>query len=127
MIQLELAIEIHSVLIKRYGGKTGIRDQALLESALERPYQTFDGAELYPSTVDKASAIIESIVKNHPFLDGNKRTGYVLMRLMLRRDKIDIKATQDQKYEFVIQIASGKVDFEKIKTWLNEKITPLSD
>lgn len=125
MIQLELVIGIHKVLIKKYGGSEGIRDKGLLESAIERPYQTFDGLELYPTTVDKASAVIESIVKNHPFVDGNKRTGYVLMRLILRKDKKDLKASQEEKYEFVIQIAAGKINFNDIKSWIEEKLIEL--
>ncbi|MEP1096365.1 MAG: type II toxin-antitoxin system death-on-curing family toxin, partial [Cyclobacteriaceae bacterium] len=77
MISEREALEIHSILIERFGGSEGIRDKALLLSALNRPFQTFDGNELYPTVIDKAAAILESIIKNHPFIDGNKRTGYV--------------------------------------------------
>ncbi len=120
MISIKLALEIHAILIERFGGKTGVRDQGLLESALERPYQTFDGKELYPNEIDKAAAILESIVKNHPFIDGNKRAGYVLSRLLLMAEEKDIIADQDQKYQLVIQIAEGKMDFEQIKDWLQK-------
>ncbi|WP_375578202.1 Fic family protein [Marivirga tractuosa] len=75
MISEKEAIEIHSILIDRFGGSNGIRDKELLNSALNRPYQTFDGKELYPEVIDKAAAILESIVKNHPFSDGYKRVG----------------------------------------------------
>lgn len=77
MITLEIVIGIHAVLIKRYGGSPGIRDEGALQSAVSRTFQTFDGEELYNTTVEKAAALIESLVKNHPFIDGNKRTGYV--------------------------------------------------
>ncbi|WP_262512383.1 type II toxin-antitoxin system death-on-curing family toxin [Adhaeribacter arboris] len=74
---------MHNLLIEEFGGAKGIRDLGALDAAINRPFATFDQQELYPNPVDKAAAIIESILINHPFLDGNKRTGYVLMRLLL--------------------------------------------
>jgi death on curing protein len=116
------AIKIHQILIKRYGGIQGIRDLAMLESALERPYAGLESKEFYPSPEEKASAIIESIVKNHPFYDGNKRTGYVLMRLTLLQNNLDIKASMNDKHQFVIAIASGELDFESILDWIKDRI-----
>ncbi|MBV6642703.1 MAG: type II toxin-antitoxin system death-on-curing family toxin [Cyclobacteriaceae bacterium] len=120
MISRNEVIEIHSILIERFGGSNGIRDNDLLDSALNRPYQMFDGKELYPTPIAKAAAIIESIVKNHPFIDGNKRTGYVLARLILMNENIDILANQEQKYQFVISISTGDLTFEEIKDWLEK-------
>jgi death-on-curing protein len=125
MIDIELVISIHKLLIKEFGGSDGLRDLSVLESAVNRPFQTFDQIDLYPNTADKAAAIIESIVKNHPFIDGNKRTGYVVMRLMLMEDDLDIQATEDEKYDFVIQIADGRLDFEQIKQWIEEKLVKI--
>lgn len=122
MISQKEVLKIHSILIEKYGGLQGVRDIEILDSALNRPYQTFDSRELYPSPIDKASAIIESIVKNHPFVDGNKRMGYVLMRLILLESDLDIESTEDDKYEFVIEIASGRLDFDGIKDWLVQRI-----
>ncbi len=122
MIALNDAVNIHKILIERFGGGEGIRDMALLESAINRPFQTFDQEELYATTLEKAAAVIESIVLNHPFVDGNKRTGYVLMRMLLLEDGFDIEATQDEKYEFVLNIANGKSDNEAIKSWIRDKI-----
>lgn len=90
----------------------------LLESAIQRPNVTFDGKDLYPSAIDNASAIIESIVKNHPFSDGNKRTGYILMRLILLKSNMDIEAAEKEKYDFVIKIVEGKMGFDEIKSWI---------
>jgi death on curing protein len=118
MITISQAEQIHDILIENFGGSKGVRDQGSLASALSRPYQTFDGKELYPSIVKKAAGLIESILVNHPFVDGNKRTGYVLMRLMLLANGHDISATQQEKYDFVISIASGKTDLENIVRWL---------
>lgn len=69
--------------------------------------------------------MVESIVKNHPFVDGNKRTGYVMMRLVLMKDKKVLKANQQEKYEFVIKIASAKINYEEIKAWIEAKIQVL--
>ena len=70
MIQVTEVLVIHDILIERFGGVKGIRDKAALDSAINRPYQTFDGQELYPEAVDKAAAIFESIILNQPFIDG---------------------------------------------------------
>ncbi len=96
----------------------------LLKSAISRPYQTFDSKDLYPTAEEKASAIIESIVTNHPFVDGNKRTGYTLFRILLLIEGKDISASQQEKYEFVISIAERKLDYEEIVKWTRSKVIP---
>ena len=118
MISRSEAEQVHNILIQQFGGGKGIRDLGALESALSRPFQKFDNRDLYESTIDKAAALIESIITNHPFVDGNKRTGYVIMRLFLNNNGIDINATQEEKYNFVIQIAAGKSNFNDIVYWL---------
>ncbi len=123
MIALQDAINIQKILIEKFGGSAGLRDRDLLESALLRPYQTFDGKELYDSPSKKAAAIVESIVTNHPFVDGNKRFGYVAMRLVLMEFGLEISATQQQKYDFVMKIAKGELRYDGIHDWIkkNEK------
>jgi len=118
MIGLKEALIIHSILIEQFGGSQGLRDEGLLDSALKRPYVTFDNQELYIHPADKAAALLESILINHPFVDGNKRTGYVLMRIMLLENGFDIQATQAEKYNFVIKIASGEMNIASIKEWI---------
>ncbi|MBX2914916.1 MAG: type II toxin-antitoxin system death-on-curing family toxin [Cyclobacteriaceae bacterium] len=122
MIDINEVEKIHDILIDKFGGAKGIRDKGLLESSINRPFQTFDGQELYPNPVDKAAAIFESIITNHPFIDGNKRTAYVLMRLMLKNHNIEINLGQDDKYDFVIKAASGQLTFDQIKTWINKNL-----
>jgi death-on-curing protein len=124
MISVLEAERIHDVLIEQFGGVKGIRDKGLLESALLRPYQTFDGKELYPTPVDKAAALFESLVNNHPFLDGNKRIAYVLMRITLRQSNVDIEGSGEMKYDFVIQAASGQLNFENIRSWIAANTRP---
>ena len=91
-----------------------------MESAIARPFKTFDGKDLYPSVLEKAASLIESILVNHPFIDGNKRTGYTLLRLFLLSNDLDIIASQDNKYEFVINIASGTLKYDRILSWLKK-------
>ena len=126
MISRSEAEQVHNILIQQFGGGKGIRDLGALESALSRPFQKFDNRDLYESTIDKAAALIESIITNHPFVDGNKRTGYVLMRLFLNNNGIDINATQEEKYNFVIKIASGKSNFNDIVYWLKNYTTKIN-
>ena len=122
MISIKEVQIIHNILIDKFGGSKGIRDVGLLESALARPFATFDGKDLYPNAIDKASAIVESIVINHPFIDGNKRIAYVLMRLILLENDADILATQEEKYKFVIAASKGKYRFEEIKNWIQSNL-----
>ena len=122
MTDINDVLKIHDVLIEKFGGSKGIRDINSLDSAINRPFATFDKKYLYPTPADKAAAIIESIIINHPFIDGNKRTGYVLMRLILIRYGKDIKASQDDKYKFVIGISKGEIRLPQIKEWIKQRL-----
>ena len=122
MITLQEAEKIHRILIEKFGGAGGVRDMRGLDSALKRPYATFGKKELYPTPIEKAAAIIESIIINHPFLDGNKRLGYVLMRLLLLEQHYDIIASNSEKYSFVLSISEGELSFEDICTWIQKHI-----
>ncbi|MBU1368498.1 MAG: type II toxin-antitoxin system death-on-curing family toxin [Bacteroidetes bacterium] len=121
MISMEDVLKIHKLLIDQFGGSHGVRDKSSLNSAINRPFATFDQRELYPEPVDKAAAILESIVINHPFIDGNKRTGYVLARLVLLKSGLDIKANQEDKYEMVMAVSKGEWKFEQIRVWMTER------
>lgn len=118
MIQISEVLRIHEKLISEYGGAQGIRDENLLVSSISRPYSGFGDEDFYPTAEEKAAAVFESIVKNHPFIDGNKRTGYFLLRAMLLSGNKDLTANEDQKYDFVIQVASGNLDFAAILDWI---------
>jgi death on curing protein len=122
MISFEEAIQIHELLIQRFGGSEGLRDPEALKSALARPYQTFEEQELYPTPEEKASAVLESIISNHPFLDGNKRIGFVLMKLILLEAGLSISTTQEEVYNFIIQVASGEHDILSIMNWIKSHV-----
>ncbi|MFB6258750.1 MAG: type II toxin-antitoxin system death-on-curing family toxin [Flavobacteriales bacterium] len=121
MIDPEDAIEVHDALIARFGGSYGIRDRKRLKAVLDRPFSTFDQKDLYPTAIDKAVAILEGFLNAHPFLDGNKRTAYVLMRLFLQEKGLDIQAPQKDKYDLVMEAAKGKLSSEGIKGWIEER------
>lgn len=118
MISLEEAIQIHEILIQRFGGSAGLRDPDALQSALTRPYQTFEEQDLYPIPEQKAAAVLESIISNHPFVDGNKRLGFVLMKLILLEAGFSINATHDDVYLFIIEVAKGAHDINSITNWI---------
>ena len=118
MIELRDVLNIHNILIDKFGGSKGVRDQGSLESAINRPFASFDNQDLYPTPSDKAAAILESILINHPFVDGNKRTAYVLMRLILLDNGLDLVANQEDKYKMVISASTGDIRFDDIKKWI---------
>lgn len=118
MISFEEAMQIHELLILKFGGSAGLRDPEALKSALARPYQTFEEHDLYPSPEEKAAALVESIISNHPFLDGNKRLGFVLMKLILLEARLSLNAQHDEVYNFIIQVATGEQDIRGITNWI---------
>ncbi len=120
MIELKEVIDLHTVIMETSGGSNGLRDEGSLLAALARPFATFDQADLYLTTIEKAAAIFESLIINHPFMDGNKRTAYVLFRLVLREGGLDITADKMTKYEMVIAASTGTIRFDEIKLWLGE-------
>ena len=118
MIELRDVLNIHNILIDKFGGSKGVRVQGSLESAINRPFASFDNQDLYPTPSDKAAAILESILINHPFVDGNKRIAYVLMRLILLDNGLDLVANQEDKYKMVISASTGDIRFDDIKKWI---------
>jgi death-on-curing protein len=125
MITLEEALAIHAQVVDATGGSHGVRDKGGLEAALARPWATFAGEDLYPDPITKAAALLESIIKNHPFVDGNKRAGYTLGRLTLITFDLDLQATDDEEYDMVIQVATGQLDVEGIVAWMKAHVVTL--
>lgn len=119
-LTLEQILAIHYDQIERYSGSHGIRELSLLESAVERPQASFMGDDLYPDIFTKAAALMHSMVLNHPFLDGNKRTATVSTAAFLHFNGWDIKVTQDELAQISLNIESKKWDQETLANWLKE-------
>ena len=125
MITKQTVLRLHELSIIKFGGAQGIRDEGLMESAIARPYQTFGGEDLYPTVYEKASAIAESIIINHPFIDGNKRTGFLAMLALLKVANLKIIASNEVIYNFTIQISTGEIKFDEIVLWLKNNTEPV--
>jgi death-on-curing protein len=118
MILLEDVLKLHELSIRDFGGSNGVRDSGLLESAIARPFQTFGGEDLYQTVIEKAAALGESLIINHPFIDGNKRTGALAILSLLAEYKYKSSANQDDFYKFIISISTGEIKFDEIVSWL---------
>ncbi len=114
----DIILKMHTQLIVSTGGEDGIRDKNLLLSAIEAPFQTFDGEYLYPTIKEKASRLCFGIIKNHPFIDGNKRIGVLVMLVFLEINSIYLSYTDDELVELASGVASGELDKNYIFDWI---------
>lgn len=122
MIHIDVVFFLHDLLINEFGGSKGVRDRALLEAAINRPFATFDGQDLYPTVEEKATAVFESVIINHPFMDGNKRTAYALLEyVLINKGGIKLDASFEEKYQMVIKASTGEIRFDEIKIWVLSK------
>jgi len=113
----EQVLFIHARLIAETGGEHGLRDLGLLQSALARPQAVFEGNALYPDIYHKAAALLESLVNNHPFVDGNKRTGITAAAMFLKINDYSLIASNQEVESFVLSVASGSQSVETIAEW----------
>lgn len=111
---------IHSAVIEETGGSHGIRDLGLMESALAQPRQSFGGNDLYPTIENKAAALFCSLIKNHPFVDGNKRTAVTVMGVFLGLNGYKLEVDQNKLVTYAVSLASEKVDIAKASRWIHE-------
>ncbi len=118
-------LRVHERQIERFGGSAGLRDEGALDSALARPQATFGGEDLYPSLAEKAAALFHSLVANHPFLDGNKRTAAMCSELFVLVNGFEIEATDDELEELTMAAARGERESEEIAIWLEQRLRPL--
>lgn len=121
-ISNSLAITIHQEQIDSIGGTTGIRDEGLLDSALAQPQATFGGELLHPTIHEQAAAYVYHIVKNHPFVDGNKRTGFAVMIAFLDLNGYRLNLSQEEAYSLVMQIAQGEMTKEELSAFLEQHL-----
>ena len=116
----EQALFVHYRLLSETGGEHGVSDLGLLESAIARPRATFDRQELYADIFEKAAALMDSLINNHPFLDGNKRTGIACTVLFLKQNGISFSAKNAELERFTLRVASSKVGLPEITKWLKK-------
>ena len=113
---------LHQYMAEETGGSIGLRDEGLLESALESAFATFDGKELYPSKEEKAARIGASLVGNHAFLDGNKRIGMYVMLTFLEVNGVKVECTDEDIVSTGLALADGTMGYDELLVWLRARI-----
>jgi death-on-curing protein len=121
-LSLSEVLELHRRITAQSGGTTGLRDFGALESALAQPRMTFGGHDLYPSLIEKASALAFSLVKNHPFIDGNKRVGHAAMETFLFLNGYELNAPVDQQEKIILRLSEGELARDELVAWLREHV-----
>ncbi len=121
MIDVQDILNLHKRSIEDFGGSHGIRDLGLLESAIARPFQTF-GGDLYPTVYEKAAAIAESLIINHPFIEGNKRR-FSYHVCFAEKGNVELTALEEDAYSFTIDVSTGEKSRDQIVEWLKENTT----
>ena len=119
-LTLDEVIEIHREMIAQYGGSDGIRDDGLLESAVATPQAGFGGEYVHSNIFEMSAAYLFHIVKNHPFIDGNKRTGAMAAFVFLKINKLTLVADEDQFERIVIDVAESKIEKREIAEFLKK-------
>ena len=114
----EKVLLLHQLMAEATGGDVGVRDEALLESAIENIYATFDGIELYPSKEEKAARLGFSLISNHAFVDGNKRIGIYVMLSFLELNGIRIWASNEDVVNLGLSVADGSAGYNDILKWI---------
>ena len=113
---------LHSALIAESGGSDGVRDEGLLDSAANIPFQTFSGQDLYPTVLEKAVRLGFGLIRNHPFIDGNKRIGTHAMLVFLNLNSITLSYEDDELISTILSVASGEMDADGLLKWIQQHI-----
>jgi len=122
----EQVLFIHYRIIEETGGSHGIRDLALLQSASARPMATFDENDLYPDIFSKAAALMHSIIKSHPFVDGNKRTAITTASIFLLRNGYCLRASNKELERFILKVTAKNIELHEIAKWFQRYSTKIS-
>lgn len=125
IITLRQILLLHELEIERHDGSSGLRDVGMLQSEIGRPFATFGGNDLYPDIFIKAATLIQSIVKNHPFLDGNKRTAFVSAVSFLEINGYDFSIASKKAVAYLIRVANENLTVDQISSWLKKHSKPL--
>ena len=119
-ISKEKALLLHQLMAEATGGSVGVRDTALLESALESCFATFDGVDLYPTKEEKGARLGYALISNHAFVDGNKRIGVYLMTTFLEMNGIRLQATNEEIVEIGLSVADGSMNYDDLLAWVRK-------
>ena len=111
---------LHQLMAQATGGSVGVRDEGLLDSAIEGAFATFDGVELYPSKEEKAAKLGYSLISNHAFVDGNKRIGVYVMLSFLELNGIHIEAADEDVVSLGLGVADGSMEQKDILDWIHK-------
>ena len=117
-LTLDEIFAIHESMIDSYGGSHGIRDLGLIQSALGRPVAAFGGVDLYPTIFDKAAALFHSLMFNHAFIDGNKRTTFATTVRFLNKNGYNLEISQKEVVDFPLKVENQHLSLEEIAAWL---------
>lgn len=118
-VSMEEVVIIHEKMIEIGGGSSGIRDIELLHSAIERPKASFSDKYLYNSRLTMGSALLQSLVKNHPFIDGNKRTAFFTTLRFFEKNGLSFSLKEREIVSFIVSVATKNLSVEEIAHWLN--------
>ena len=121
-LTLNEVLELYRRIMEQSSGAVGIQSLDALESALAQPRMTFGGEELYPTMVEKACALGFSLIKDHPFVDGNKRTGHAAMETFLMLNGYEISASVYEQERVILRVASGEMVREEFTAWLGARV-----
>lgn len=121
-LSVEQVLELHHQLVKAFGGSSGLRDRGALEAALARPAMTFGGDDLYTDLATKTAAMMHSLVLNHPFLDGNKRTSVGAAELFLNLNGSLLEASDHQLEDLTIEASMGHLEVEALAIWFRQRL-----
>jgi len=116
---------LHARLVAETGGSHGVRDLSMLLSALGKPEASYDKQDLYPDLFIKSAALMDSLIRNHPFMDGNKRTGIAASALFLRTNGFQLNATNTELEIFTLQVDQSEHTIEEIAVWLQINTQPI--
>ena len=116
----EKILLFHQIIAEATGGSIGVRDEGLLESALETAYASFDGKEFYPSKEEKGARLGYALIANHAFVDGNKRIGIYVMLSFLEMNGIRIRCTDEELVHIGLSVADGSMSYEALYQWVME-------
>lgn len=123
-LQKALVLAVHDRQVAEHGGSAGVRDEGLLESALARPQQLHAYGDPAPDLADLAAALAYGLARNHPFVDGNKRTAHVAYRTFLELNGAGLEASDEEKYVTMLALAEGKLTERDFAAWLRKRLRP---